>query len=111
LQTEKVDTFSLGNVFYAIATERGPYDDQKRRDEAQQLVIAGELPPLDQAFIDSDHPADKALALAMNMCFEYDWRKRASAVEVRDFLREELKHVKQQQLRQDSHEIKKHRRR
>jgi len=100
LESEKIDTFSLGNVLYAIATERGPFDDLEM-DEAIKLVIAGELPPLDQAFIDSDHPADKALVVAMNMCFEYDWRERPSSAEVRDFLREELKKVKQ--LRQERH--------
>jgi len=73
LQSEKIDTFSLGNAFYSIASERGPYDDLEM-EEAQRLVIAGGMPPLDKAFIASDHPADKALVVAMNMCFEYDWR-------------------------------------
>ena len=78
---------------YAIATgENIPYD-KDHTEEAQRLVMKGKLPSLDQDFIDSDHPADKALVVAMNMCFEYDWRKRASSAEVRDFLRKELKRV------------------
>jgi len=97
----------LGNIFYAIATEQTPYDDLKK-EEAQRLVIAGEPPPLDQAFIDSDHPADKALVEAMNMCFEYNWKKRPRSVEVRDFLRKELKHAKQ--LRRDNR-FRRHKRR
>ena len=103
MQNEKIDTFSLANILYAIATGKKPYDDQGH-EEHQRLVIAGELPPLDQAFINSDHPADTALVVAMNMCFDFDWRKRPSSVEVRDFLREELKHV--EHLRQESHELR-----
>jgi len=98
LQNEKIDTFALANILYAIATGKKPWDDQGH-EEHTRFVIAGELPPLGKAFIDSDHPADKALVVAMNTCFEYDWRKRPSSAEVRDFLREELKNVKH--LRQE----------
>ena len=89
-----------------IATENYPYY-KDHTEEAQRLVMEGELPPLDQDFVDSDHPADKALVVAMNMCFEYDWRKRASSAEVRDFLRKELKRVNREhrngfRRRQDS---------
>ena len=100
MQSEKIDTFALANILYAIATGKKPWDDQGH-EEHKRLVIAGKPPPLDQAFIDSDHPADKALVEAMNMCFIYDWRKRPSSAEVRDLLREELKNGKH--LRQESH--------
>jgi len=76
-----------------IATEKEPYYKDNTKKTTRQLVTKGKLPSLDQDFIDSDHPADKALVVAMNMCFEYDWRKRASSAEVRDFLRKELKRV------------------
>jgi len=58
------------------------------------------MPPLDKAFIASDHPADKALMVAMNKCFEYDWRKRSSSAEVRDFLREEFEKCQASSSRQ-----------
>ena len=98
MQTEKIDTFSLGNILYVIATEKEPYYKDHTK-EAQRLVMEGTLPSLDQDFIDSDHPADKALVVAMNMCFEHDWRKRASSAEVRDFLRKELKRVNREEHR------------
>lgn len=75
----------MGNVIYGIATGFFPFDE-KEMEEAQELVINGELPPLTKELKHSNNPVDKALIKAMRMCFEYNFDDRAKASEVRDFL-------------------------
>lgn len=93
-QTEKIDVFSLGNIIYAIITGSLPFEEMDVKD-AQEMVKNGILPKLKESFIHSDHPIDNVLVKAMDMCFEYDWRKRARAHQVRDLLMNEMENVKE----------------
>jgi Protein kinase domain. len=93
-QTEKIDVFSLGNIIYAIITGSLPFEEMDVKD-AQEMVKNGILPKLKGSFIHSDHPIDNVLVKAMDMCFEYDWRKRARAHQVRDLLMNEMENVKE----------------
>ncbi len=62
-----------------------PFDDLEMED-AQKRVKEGEFPPLNSEIRHSDHPLDKVLMKAMEMCFTYYWKERPSALEVKDFL-------------------------
>lgn len=91
-QTEKVDIYSLGNIFYAIVTGLWPYDHQNVK-EAQRKVIAGETPVISQEFLDSSDPFDQAMLKAIYKCWVRDPTKRASAREVQQFIGDELKRL------------------
>jgi len=94
-QTEKIDTFSMGNIFYMILTDEHPFDEQYiEMEKAQELVKKGIKSKLSKRFIQSNDPVDRALLKAMSMCFVHDWRERYSSVEVRDFLTEELRKIR-----------------
>lgn len=87
MQSEKVDVYSLGNTLYSIVTGIFPFDDIEDDEKAAKLVMDDERPPLTNSYLESEHPIDRAMMKAMDMCFEYDWRKRAKASEVRDYLK------------------------
>lgn len=90
-QTEKIDVFSLGNIIYTIITGNLPFEEQEMDlNDAQEMVKNGILPILKDNFIRSDHPIDRVLVKAMEMCFEYDWRQRARAYQVRNLLMNEM---------------------
>lgn len=92
-QTEKSDVFSLGYVIYSILTENIPFKEYDPK-EVHGMIRAGHLPSLGLEILQSNHSIDKALVEAMNMCFEFNWRKRARASVVLDFLMEETKRVR-----------------
>jgi len=102
-QTEKIDVFSLGNVIYSILTESLPFEEMEEED-AQELVKEGILPVLKESVIRSGHPIDRVLVKAMNMCFEYDWRERARAYQVRDLLVHEMEHLMRSGYYGNAHE-------
>lgn len=87
MQSEKVDVYSLGNTLYSIVTGIIPFDDIEDDEEAAKLVMDDKLPPLTESYLKSEHPIDRAMMKAMDMCFEYDWRMRSKASEVRDYLK------------------------
>jgi serine/threonine protein kinase len=92
-QTEKVDVFSLGYIIYSIITETIPFKEYDPK-EIHKMIRDGHLPAIGLEILRSSHPIDKVLMDAMNMCFEFNWRKRARASEVLDFLIEEMEKIK-----------------
>jgi serine/threonine protein kinase len=84
-QTEKVDIYSMGNVFYVLLTATWPWDGTKE-EEAQKLVKEGKRPYVNGTILNSTNPIDQALLKAMDMCYVHDPSKRASAKEVLNFL-------------------------
>lgn len=86
LQTEKIDIFSLGNVFYVILFKRMPFEDVKTSD-MQRLIRHGvrdELP------LDMDNTIHKIFAQVIHMCWKHDWRERATAKEIANYLAQSL---------------------
>jgi len=96
-QTEAIDVYSMGNVFYTMLMRKYPYSDQMKKEEhsaaAQKLVLAGKVPKLSKKLKRSNNPLDIILIEAMKMCHIYNWRERATAGEVRDFLESRIKDV------------------
>ena len=88
-QTEKVDVYSLGNIFYAILTGRRPFE-RKNVKESQKKVIAGERPIISNEIRNSTDPFDKAMLQAIFKCWIQNPEDRASAREVQKFISSEL---------------------
>ena len=84
-QTATTDIFALGSLFYYLVTgSRIWYGvDQKR---ARKNIIQGLKPKIEERILKSKDPVDVALLKAYEMCTEYKPDKRASAVEVSEFL-------------------------
>jgi hypothetical protein len=75
--------------------------------DAQEMVKNGILPKLKESFIHSDHPIDRVLVKAMDMCFEYNWRQRARANQVRNLLVDAMENIikKSVQHQHTNHEL------
>lgn len=77
-----------------ILTNEYSFDESKiEMEDVQKLVLKGGRPKYSRKFLESNHPVDKAIMEAINMCFVQDWRKRHRSVEVRDFLAKKLEHI------------------
>ena len=88
-ESEKIDVYSMGNIFYSLVTGRWPFEDLKTK-EAQRLIKKNQRPPIDDAIRESDDPLDVAMLTAIDRCWEQDPVDRASAREMEKFLETEL---------------------
>jgi hypothetical protein len=80
-ETEKVDVYSLGNVLYFMLTKEIPWDDLKSKEIATR-VKNGDRPNIPIEILDSQHPYDKYMVEAIEMCFTHDQMQRPSAKNV-----------------------------
>lgn len=88
-ESEKIDVYSMGNIFYSLLTGRWPFENRKTK-EAQRLIKNNQRPPIDDAIRESDDPLDVAMLKAIERCWEHDPVDRASAREIEKFLETEL---------------------
>lgn len=96
LQSEKIDVFALGNILYVLLTDKEPFEDMMEEHNStvvKELVQNGTKPYLERSLYESADPSVKALIKAMEMCQELDWRTRARAIEVRDYLDGRLRDI------------------
>ena len=81
-ETEKIDVYSMGNIFYSILTDMDPWEETKE-GAAQQAVMKGKRPQVPETIKSSDDYVDKVLMKAMNDCWKHKpedrWRARAAA--------------------------------
>lgn len=91
-ETEKVDIYSLGNVLYSILTQRLPFEGVKTK-EAQQAIMNGHRPAIQESILDSTDPFVKAMLKAIEMCWPQDPTLRATAREVESYIINELKRL------------------
>lgn len=98
LQSEKIDVFSMGNIFYQLLEGKEPFDEMRKLKHVddeyiQNLVKEGNRPQLSDDIINSDDPNILTILKAMSMCHTQDWRERASARKVRDVLNMQWRRV------------------
>jgi len=96
-QTEKVDVYSLGNVFYVLLTKSWPWEDLDADNSdkaAKNAVIAGKRPEIPTALKTSLDYADKVLVEAIEMCWIHDANERATAKLISDKLGEALEYLR-----------------
>lgn len=92
LQTEKIDVYSMGNIFYSLMMNEDPFEKEYDKGSSRQvrkLVKRGDRPKLNKEIVKSSDSILKVLRKAMNMCHKHDWRERASSKEVADLLTKE----------------------
>jgi serine/threonine protein kinase len=74
---EKLDVYSLGNVFYSILTGTKPWRDEGS-NTVKKWVRDGKKPLIDEAFR-KEGTSDGALAVLINLAYELDPAARISA--------------------------------
>ncbi len=93
-QTEKVDIYSLGNVFFGIATGKDLFwnkDEKERKNtNIQKFIINGERTPIPDDLKNSTDPYEQALLKAIEMCWKQDPKERPTARELQDLFMNEL---------------------
>lgn len=94
--SEKVDVYALGNLLFHILTTKSPRGKMyaERMQETRELVLRGEAPILPEPFDRNNDSVTKVFRKAMEMCFEVDPAKRASARQIANMLMTTLKEAK-----------------
>lgn len=91
-QSEKVDVYSMGNIFYTLLTELWPFENITEK-AAQQLVMEGMRPeiPIDLRLVNDT--IFHILKEAMRLCHNQNATGRASARQVEKLLKDKLLEV------------------
>lgn len=89
-QTEKVDVYSMGNIFYSILTLKYPFE-RERAKEVYQRVSNGERPLIPESIRNSTDPYDRTMLEAIDMCWKQDPTERATARQVQNLIVATLK--------------------
>ena len=88
-QTEKIDVYSMGNMFFSLLMGDDPFQkdyDKGGSKRVTRKVIKGKRPQLSQDLLESKDPIVKVLREAMARCHVHDWKERASAKEIAEML-------------------------
>jgi hypothetical protein len=85
--TEKIDVFSLGNVFYSVLTGIMVHVN-RGSSEAHQRIVEGITEPIADFYYDD--PKTAALAEAIELCWTYDAEERPTIFEIVQFLQRAL---------------------
>eukprot|EP00566_Odontella_aurita_P013358 CAMPEP_0113534126 /NCGR_PEP_ID=MMETSP0015_2-20120614/4990_1 /TAXON_ID=2838 /ORGANISM="Odontella" /LENGTH=457 /DNA_ID=CAMNT_0000433261 /DNA_START=28 /DNA_END=1401 /DNA_ORIENTATION=+ /assembly_acc=CAM_ASM_000160 len=88
--TNKIDVYSMGNIFYSLLMEIKVFDGIKSKT-AQKTVMRGGRPKLNRTITQSVDPIIIALIRAMRMCQAQQAQDRATAKEVYMFLLSEAR--------------------
>jgi len=96
-ETEKVDVYSLGNIFFMLLQEEKPFAGRDSNTVANKLM-KGERPVLRPEVDDSKDPIVVALRYAIQLCHEQDPVKRSSAREVEEYLRKVVADVESSRI-------------
>ena len=89
VETEKIDIYSMGNIFYTILTDQEPWEEVSEK-KAQAAVVKGVRPEVPQIIEDSSDPVDKAIRNVMYKCWKHKANDRPRAREVADYLAKQL---------------------
>uniref|UniRef100_A0A7S2YMF7 Protein kinase domain-containing protein n=1 Tax=Entomoneis paludosa TaxID=265537 RepID=A0A7S2YMF7_9STRA len=89
LLSEKIDLYSLGNIFYMLLQKQWPFQEENTK-EAQRMVKHGYRPSFYEDVWNSTDPYTVALKTAMLRCHQQDPRDRPTASELAYFLKQKL---------------------
>ena len=84
-QTSAIDVYALGSILFQILTGKEVWYDEDTK-KAQKLIRKGKLPKMDDKIKNSTEPFHVALKKAVDLCYVFDPKKRATAAEVASHL-------------------------
>ena len=88
-ETEKIDVYSMGNIFYVLVTNQLPFQDDEMA-VAQRKVMNGERPHIPSKYRNSIEPGYMVLISLMKLCWKQNPSERPSARVVADMIENEL---------------------
>ena len=95
VETEKIDVYSMGNVFYAIVSGTMPFEGEKQ-EKAKKNVMQGKRPKIPSEIKESDDIAIQAILTAPEACWKQDPKDRPPATEIRDELKSVMDRIKKE---------------
>ncbi len=87
--TEKIDVYSLGNVFFSILTGLLVNEDYTT-SQAHSRIVHGMTEDIDVSYFESRSPAEYALVKIIQLCWTYDAEDRPSVFDIVALLENEL---------------------
>mmetsp|Transcript_19504 Transcript_19504/g.28901 ORF Transcript_19504/g.28901 Transcript_19504/m.28901 type:complete len:624 (-) Transcript_19504:40-1911(-) len=97
VETEKIDVYSMGNVFYAILSGLMPFEGMKQ-EKAKKNVMEGKRPKIPSEVKESDDIAIQAILSATKKCWRQDPTERPPAAEIRDKLKSVMERIKKENV-------------
>ena len=93
-QTEKIDVYSMGNIFYEFLEQQWPFE-KMGDEEAQSKIMAGERPAFSKRITDQieTEPAVAVLVKAIKWCWQQELRDRPTSRQVYEFLKTEHRKI------------------
>jgi hypothetical protein len=91
-QTDKVDVFSMGSVFYYILTGHAPFE-KLEWETAIQKIKSGVEPPLPRNIRNSTDPSIVAVVEAMRKCRQFSAQDRANSMQISTLLSDALEKI------------------
>lgn len=101
-ETEKVDIYSLGNLFFTILQGEWPFEDDHSAD-AVAKVVNGTRPAIYNDLWYSEDPVNIALKEAMILCHTHDPLERPSARYIESFFLLKMQEIDPGRLEQWGH--------
>ena len=111
--TEKIDVYSMGNIFYRLICGKSPWgklDGNPTKEEIHAKVKAGEHPHFPSKVTEAKDPTIIAIREAMLLCYTFDPVKRPSARVIANGLRNAYDEIKQSFRIEDRHKKEQHER-
>ncbi len=87
--TEKIDTFSLGNVLYSLLMRKDVYEGLDT-EKAQEQIKKGVFIQIPNEVKEQFSPMEDAVAVAISMCHVKEVEDRSTSLEVESYLRGKL---------------------
>lgn len=94
VETDKIDIYSMGNIFYSILTDLDPWEDWED-EEAQKAVMKGQRPEVPESIKSSVDLVDVALRKMMYKCWAHKPEDRPRARTVADYFSQKLSELDQ----------------
>jgi len=95
IETEKIDVYSMGNIFYAILSGLMPFEGIKA-EKANKQVMEGKRPKIPSEVKESEDIAIQAILAATKKCWIQDPMERPPASEIRDELKSVMERIKKE---------------